>query len=539
MTSRIPIVTWLLFIVLGFGVAGERAAAEDQFSPRLTVFISDLHLGVGRDPKNLTMWHPMEDFRWQDEFSKFLSFLKEKGNGNTDLILNGDTFELWQSLEKDCIYKNADLGCSESEALKRIQHVIRQHQPELTELAAFAKSVNNHIYIIPGNHDAALLFRNVWDEVARAISVPGKVHLQVNGNWRMPQDGPVYAEHGHQIGKDVNSWKELWPKPFIVANGKTHLKRPWGEKFVQDYYNQFEHKYPIIDNVSEEGVGIEYARAAEGKVATVKHAAEFFNFVFFKVSWNQFADSLGDKGQEGQPQWNLTAIRARGPEFLSESVPKDHPFFREAQSVVKQKEIRAYFQSLSDDELRTICVKRAQQSVGEDCPKIVGSLGAAGEAIGKRLFGDTVLAEHLDNICRNKLRGCVEKPFQTFIYSHTHLAVGSLVPIKDELWRPVVFNTGAWQRTVTPEQLKVLAGGLKDEEVFQYIQPEDLPKCYSLVIVGALKDHEDQKVEPRLRYWTMQDGQWSLQSACTDSDLSEVAKEIKKRRDIALGKQIN
>jgi len=537
MTSRIPIVPWLLFIVLGFGAAAGQAAAGDQPSPRLTVFISDLHFGVGRDPKNLTLWHPMEDFRWQDEFSQFLSFLREKGNGNTDLILNGDTFELWQSLDKDCIYKNADIGCSESEALKRIQHVIRQHQPELTELAAFAKSADNHIYIIPGNHDAALLFRNVWDEVARAIPAPGKVHLEVNGSWHLPPDGPVYAEHGHQIGKDVNSWKELWPNPFVVAKGKSYLKRPWGEKFVQDYYNQFEDKYPIIDNVSEEGVGIGYARAAEGKVATVRHAAEFFNFVFLKVSWDQFADSLGAKGQEGQFQWDLTAIRARGPAFLAESVPKDYPFYREAQSAVNQKEIRAYFQSLSDDELRRICDKRVQQSGDKGCPKIVGSLGAAGEAIGKRLFGDTVLAEHLDEICRNKVPGCVEKPFQTFIYSHTHLAVGNLVPIKDGAWNPVVFNTGAWQRTVTPGQLRVLAGGMKEEEVLQYIQPEDLPKCYSLVIAGALKDHEDRKVEPRLRYWTMQDAQWSLQSACNDSDLSEIARGIKKRRATALKKQ--
>jgi hypothetical protein len=221
---------------------------------------------------------------------------------------------------------------------------------------------------------------------------------------------------------------------------------------------------------------------------------------------------------------------------LVESVPKGDPFLAEAQSAATRKESQPYFESLSDEELIAICDRRARDNTDPGCPKVVQNLGAAAEAVGKKLFGDTVLAEYLDTICR-KLPQCVENPFQTFIYSHTHSAVANLVPIKEGQWNPVVFNTGAWQRTITPKQLKVLSGGIKEEEVLQYIAPEDLPKCYSVVLIGPLKNHEDKAVGPRLRYWTMKDDEWSLQDFCNDSDLGEVAEEVKKRRDVGLGKR--
>jgi UDP-2,3-diacylglucosamine pyrophosphatase LpxH len=516
-------------MALGITLAGSQPPIDQPAPIRLTVLISDLHFGVGRDLKNPKLWHPMEDFRWQDELSKFLSFLKAQG-GTTDLILNGDTFELWQSIKKDCVYKDANLGCTEAEALGRIRHVINEHRSELNELAAFANFGNNHLYIVPGNHDAALLFKSVRAEVAAILNLSDRVHIGETGTWQSP-DRLLYAEHGHQIGKDVNSWKELWPQPFITVKATKYLKRPWGEKFVQDYYNRFENKYPIIDNISEEGAGITYARAAEGMMTTVQDTAEFFNFMLFKVSRDQFVDSLGKQTQAETP-WDLPAIRARGPKFLVESLSKDDPFLPEAESAVGRKESQAYFQSMSDEELIAICERRAQGEKDTGCPKLVGDLGAAAQRVGK-LFGDTVLAKHLDTACR-KLPGCVEIPFQTFIYSHTHFAAANLVPLKEGPWNPLVFNTGAWQRTITPDQLKILSGGVKKEDALRYIEPEDLPKCYGVVLIGPLKTHEDRDIGPRLRYWTMKDDKWDLQNTCNDSDLPEAAMEIRKRINVAL-----
>src|SRR6266404_5138673 len=89
---------------------------------RLTAFISDTHFGVGKTADG--RWHPYEDARWAQDFALFLEELNRQGQGNTDLILNGDTFELWQSLQNDCVYSNKDFGCTEPDALNRLNIVV-------------------------------------------------------------------------------------------------------------------------------------------------------------------------------------------------------------------------------------------------------------------------------------------------------------------------------------------------------------------------------------------------------------------------------
>src|SRR5690349_21672954 len=100
----------LTSLLLAFAVS---AATARNF--RLTVIISDTHFGVGK--KSDGMWHPYEDARWATEFKLFLDEVNRMGKGETDLVLNGDTFELWQSLENDCTNQEENLGCTEDEAL--------------------------------------------------------------------------------------------------------------------------------------------------------------------------------------------------------------------------------------------------------------------------------------------------------------------------------------------------------------------------------------------------------------------------------------
>ena len=215
------------------------AVRADAGSPRTIVIISDLHLGVGKDPATGD-WHAFEDFRWAPEFTRFLAAVNKAGSGRTDLVLNGDTFELWQSLRDDCTV--ADVGCSEADARRRIGHVIAQHRDELDALADFARAGENTVTIVPGNHDAALLFPAVAAAVVDALAVPApRVRVELRGSWISP-DGLVYAEHGHQIGHEVNRF-EGWPTPF-VERGQRFLRRPWGEQFVQAFYNDFERRYP-------------------------------------------------------------------------------------------------------------------------------------------------------------------------------------------------------------------------------------------------------------------------------------------------------
>ena len=87
--------------VVVMAIVASVAALDSQTSTsRLVVIASDLHLGAGRSASG--EWLPIEDFRWQEDFASFLEAIDEAGKGATDLVLNGDTFEVWQSTTDDC-----------------------------------------------------------------------------------------------------------------------------------------------------------------------------------------------------------------------------------------------------------------------------------------------------------------------------------------------------------------------------------------------------------------------------------------------------
>ena len=76
----------------------------------------------------------------------------------------------------------------------------------------------------------------------------------------MSADGRIVAEHGHQIGSDVNRYKD-WPKITEQVEGKEFIIRPWGELFVQKIFNDEEKTYQIIDNLIPETAGAWYRHA--------------------------------------------------------------------------------------------------------------------------------------------------------------------------------------------------------------------------------------------------------------------------------------
>src|SRR4029450_13184459 len=80
---------------------------SETSTSRLIVIASDLHLGGGKSATG--EWLPTEGFRWHEDFAAFLRAIDEAGKGMTDLVLNGDTFELWQSTTDDCRARDARL----------------------------------------------------------------------------------------------------------------------------------------------------------------------------------------------------------------------------------------------------------------------------------------------------------------------------------------------------------------------------------------------------------------------------------------------
>src|SRR6187455_1605600 len=160
----------LLTIAARDAVEATRVQAPAPAGARSTVVLSDMHMGPGRAPSGA--WYPAEDFRWPSEFAAFLKAIDQEGRGASDLVLNGDTFELLQSNIAGCEPIAADAGCREADALARLDRVLAAHQAEINALAQFARSGSNRVVLVAGDHDAALMFPAVSRRAIGALGAP-------------------------------------------------------------------------------------------------------------------------------------------------------------------------------------------------------------------------------------------------------------------------------------------------------------------------------------------------------------------------------
>jgi len=519
-------------------VAAARQAGDAARPARTIVVLSDLHMGMGRDASG--KWHPYEDFRWSPEFEAFLAAVDRQGRSAVDLILNGDTFELLQSADGECAGAADGLGCSEAESLARLERVLRAHDAEIGALVRFARAGTNHLAIVPGDHDAALFFPRVRRRVERALALPaGRAEIAASGSWASP-DGRVYAEHGHQIGSGAHAFS-AWPDPFVRRSGREHLARPWGEAVIQDLFNRYELRYPVVDNVAVLGTGIKYVLAASGDdVGDL--AAPLLRYLLFTMSWQQFRMELDD-GDVQPPTWDVAQVRAQGPPFLVATLPDDDRFKPVAAKALTDRRLANTMTELSDDEIVALCdyraaVRRARRRfepvpsqfaprgpVVTECARTPETRGAVFDYFWRSR--DVVFARHLEAVA-NRLPGHA-KP-AVFVHGHTQLPdrsqaganaiSGGLLKIPMEGFSPVrgaltpvVINAGAWQRTITPVQLERLAAdrAVSEKELLTTLQPEDLSPCYSFVQI----DLGTGAPVPATRYWRLGNGgEWSMAASC-------------------------
>ncbi len=519
MNRSLRLTARLLLLLLASGIPTAQAASQRQ-----VVAISDLHFGVGKQGND---WHPMEDFRWSEELAAFLNAVHACGNGSTDLLLNGDTFELWQSLLKgDCrVAESRDLSCSEKEAEIRMEQILKYHAADLQALGRFAAQGANQVVLVPGNHDAALFFPKVARMVLQAMAAPnGKAVLREKGFW-LSDDHLVYAEHGHQMPRDPNLFSK-WPQPFLKDKSNTlRLQRPWGEQMVQSFYNQYEEKYPLIDNLKGETGGLTLGLAAEGLEGTAVGAGRFLRFALFGVSWRQFVTSL--TGQDGQPpQWNVDAIRESiGDRFFVDSVPNDDPLHAEMEKVEALGLLGLTLSDLTDDEIKEICDARwailqtqldhlQEENAGGEptispCPNRLSALtklipGYPGVLLKQRL---------------QEVRTALEtahpgsEPLNVFIFGHTHNAEEPFF-VRQGAWEPTVINTGAWQRLADREEVEKLRKGVPASQVLGKLTFDLLPACYSFVLIPPYTTVPI----PKLRYWRRDaSGTWGFANSCAPS----------------------
>ena len=452
--------------------------------PRLLAFISDLHFGLGRHANG--EWSPKEDFRWPSALAGFLKELGRRGADHVDLVLVGDFLELWQPpSDVTCEGLGADTGCTVAEMARTVDRVVAAHRDDLALLRDFSTQGENRVHIIPGNHDSALLLPAAWEPVAMALGAgSGRIALVTTGVWTSP-DGKVVAEHGHQVGNDVNRYP-AWPRITRESGGTTYLMRPWGERFVQRMFNSQEDEYEIIDNIAPETVGVKYRISDRGYLKSAGDFARFIAFNLFETSFAQKGNALGgsDSARIDSERWNLEMAREEiGYKLFLEALGMDDPLRVEiAGSDASSQELRSELAALaldktrlSDDDVRALCDRLALRDSPQKCS--VGAAGAVREAqlVPRRHVIRDHVAGHLK----------ADERIRIFVYGHTHaLEVGW--PLVIEQGREViVHNTGAFQRTIDEAGFLARLRGknLAASEALRAIKLEDLPPCYSTVLV--------------------------------------------------------
>ena len=479
-------------------LSGPAQPSPSPDEPRLIVAISDLHFGPG---KTGGAWSPFEDFRWTHALSAFLDEISREGHDRVDLVIAGDLLELWQHPGVACTGPDGDHGCTIPEVIEVTTAVVRAHQEDLRLLGTFAERGTNHVIVIPGNHDAALLIEDVGRLVLTAISpTPTRVSLVTTGRW-ISSDGVAIVEHGHQIGADPNRFPR-WPVVTSRIGNQQYLDRTWGEQFVQELFNKVEQSDPLIDNLLPLSEGVKLYMNERGVLGTPADFAQFLKFNLFETSFRQKL-SLGAPGTSGAPP-SAARGRALGYRLFADALSDEDPF-REAllyDSSAEWKAVRKQMDTMAADSLQTpesdvlaLCdtiAVRKKQSVKDrlDCG---GTLG--GSLLQNVIPIDRVIGSHLRSLLP------ASRSARFFVYGHTHeLNFNWSVPWDDNRVM-TVFNTGAFQRLVNVPTLRQISTRrhVPFESSLREVPLESLPACYSAVFITGVNGSWDG----RLRNWLM------------------------------------
>lgn len=494
--------------------ANECPHVVPDVAQRYVVVISDLHFGMGRAGKT---WSHKEDFRWSKALAGFLERISTCGRNSVDLVIAGDSMELWQPPNEDlCLGVNPNTGCTRSEVFSLTKMITAAHSKDFLELGRFSNRGTNRVFFIPGNHDAAILFDEVWGEVRRSMNSAsgrvfrcGKIGVKpcTTGALWVSEDGQVVIEHGHQIGNDVNNFPN-WPDISTNVNNVEYMHRSWGEWFVQSLFNAEEDNYPIIDNLIPEAAGARYRMADRGLWKSVQDVSRFMRFNLFETSFAQKMDSVGRSGSSSSIHWDVDAARDRGYRLFAEALPKEDPFRIKLESNSSDfinlrndlTSLVADKSKMTDAEIKQLCNQIIIQSEGKaNCD---GSAGAVIQRLTRSK--DDVMASHLRiRIAKDGLT-----QMRVFIYAHTHqLEVGHIVNAGN-LNDVDVFNTGAFQRLVDEPGFvaRAKAEKISPGAALKNLKIEKLPPCYTAVVVAL----EKNPIEAATIRWKMEENEKGL-----------------------------
>lgn len=533
--------SFVISIVPSLGQAAQCTIRDDS----VQIYISDSHIGTGGRCVGQGCrggWHNMEDFRWHDDFRQFINYLEKEISKPIDLVMVGDSFELWQDMAgipcKDD-GQRSNFGCNAAQAKKRIEKVGEKHREVFKILSDFVgPDKDNKIIMLPGNHDAALAMNTVASTVKKQFTVGAQTNVCVDEDGIL-RGKDIFVEHGHQLEGDPNRYY----KPLngtiecIDSDGKAascndndvFIRRSWGENFVQNYFNKYENIFPVIDNYSTEGAGMPDGVEKGFKASSLPEKSSailgFLSFFFTKQTYEHIVFGLGS--EEGvttvcrdgnnekcinvEKMGKLTVtdkIFSKLPEgpyeilqFIFEATPKP-----DVNTPLTLKDVYAYYSTIDasalaalDNMLVATCSYWNQKGGGGDikCDYNNTQMGGTGLAIIKQWFNEIIDPDYDKIVEHVKHREeQFRDEFKYFIYGHTHFAEQRKESDK------MILNTGAWQRVTDPSSIERIiknkCGGLSKEDCFRTMTPDKLTPCYSFV-ASELGHH----TTPTLFWWTL------------------------------------
>lgn len=226
---------------------------------RRKVIVSDLHLGPGvTDPR----FAGIEDFYADAAWVELLA--REGAHGPIDLVIDGDFIEFWQIASAlGALPRPEDpqqppsgpvLGADQAFAVQAIELVIAAHPDVFRALGRLLETGDHRVVIVPGNHDADLLWPKVQLAIARAVRPRDPARL-VFVDAAAYQHAGVYIAHGHD--HDAANRFATPHAPFgRDRDGRCRLQTSWGEVFVDLFYTETERQIPFIDNLYPEKAGV-------------------------------------------------------------------------------------------------------------------------------------------------------------------------------------------------------------------------------------------------------------------------------------------
>jgi hypothetical protein len=189
-------------------------------------------------------------------------------NEPTELVINGDFLDFvqaepWQSKEFESQTSDGVPLCfAEEHSVEKLRGIFKAHS---AAFEALRKLLNSHalhrVTILPGNHDADFFWPAVRRELQRYVAngkteISRKLRFHLEQKYKPSAFRDLWIEHGHQRDTcnsfevaGIPYWSNGRPPILIDEKGKRRLLECVGTRFMLQFMNRLDAKYPFVDNV--------------------------------------------------------------------------------------------------------------------------------------------------------------------------------------------------------------------------------------------------------------------------------------------------